>query len=43
MGQQMQGGNEGMMTCPTCQQQFSSQDELDKHMQEQHPGGTAGE
>ena len=38
---EQQGGNEGMMTCPTCQQQFATQEELDRHVQEQH--GNEGE
>ena len=36
MSDEMQDGNEGMVTCQHCQQQFASQDELDRHMQEQH-------
>ena len=39
MSDQMQGGNDGTVTCTHCQQRFASPEELDRHVQEQHPEG----
>jgi uncharacterized C2H2 Zn-finger protein len=36
MDDQMQGGDEGIVTCPTCQQMFASQEELVAHMKQAH-------
>lgn len=42
MDDQMQGGDEGIVTCPTCQETFASQEELVAHMKQVH-GDAPGE
>ena len=32
-------GEQGGMVCDQCGQSFSTQEELDRHVQEMHPGG----